>query len=131
LVCVGARNYLVAYNINLASKNVLAVKTIAGQIREIGGGLRGVKALGLYLQSQDCVQISMNLVEPEVTGPEKVYAKVQALAKGAGMEVKDRELIGVLPALVVQEAQQLSEAIDQKIKLLRTAAEEKKINENS
>lgn len=124
LVCVGARNYLTAYNVNLAGADLGIAKTIAGKIRESGGGLRGVKALGLYLKSRDCVQISMNLVEPEITGPEKVYARVKTLAKEAGMAVKDEELIGVLPALVIREAQKLSEDIEEIALLKKSDAQE-------
>ncbi|MDR1997632.1 MAG: glutamate formiminotransferase [Candidatus Margulisbacteria bacterium] len=136
LVCVGARGYLVAYNVNLAAPDLAAARTIAGQIRESGGGLRGVKALGLYLKSRGCAQVSMNLVEPEITGPEQVYARVKELAEGAGMEVQNEELIGVLPALVVREAQKLSEDIDAKIALLKKSGaaerpEENNSNENS
>jgi len=133
LVCVGARDYLIAYNINLAVADVSTAKMLAGKIRESGGGLRGVKALGLYLKSRGLAQVSMNLTEPEVTGPEKVYARVKTLAEEAGMLVQNEELVGVLPALVVREAQKLSEDIEAKIALLKKAgavekAEEEKHN---
>jgi glutamate formiminotransferase len=131
LVCVGARNYLVAYNVDLNTKDVNIARSIAGQIRESGGGLSGVKALGLYLESRGCAQVSMNLVTPETTGPETVYARVKFLAEGAGMEVKEDELIGVLPALVVREAQKLSDDIDEKIALLRQTSIAEKLEENN
>ena len=131
LVCVGARDYLVAYNVNLETTDLQIAKSIASRIRENGGGLRGVKALGLYLKSRGCVQISMNLVRPAETGPRKAYARVRQLAEGAGVTVKEEEQIGVLPALVVREAQQLSEDIEQKITLLKIAEKEKKTDENS
>ncbi|MDR2431086.1 MAG: glutamate formiminotransferase [Candidatus Margulisbacteria bacterium] len=117
LVCVGARDFLVAYNINLAGTDVQAASALAKRIRKEGS----VKALGFYLKSRGCVQISTNLVAPQVAGPEEVYASVKSLAEGAGMTVKEAELIGVLPALVVREAQKLSEDIE-KIELLENPA---------
>ncbi|GBR76057.1 glutamate formimidoyltransferase [Candidatus Termititenax persephonae] len=126
LVCVGARNYLVAYNVNLDTANVSVAQTIAGQIREQGGGLRGVKALGLYLQSRSCAQVSMNLVAPEIIGPREAYAKVKSLAEGVGVQVKEEELIGVLPEVVAQEARKLSADIDRKIALLKNMGEKAK-----
>jgi len=128
LVCVGARDFLVAYNVNLQTADVQVAKAIAGRIRENGGGLRGVKALGLFLETRGCVQVSMNLVKPNETGPNEVYTEVRQMAEGAGVTVKEEELIGVLPALVIREAQQLSDDIEKKIVLLKA---EEKINENS
>ncbi|MDR1453256.1 MAG: glutamate formiminotransferase [Candidatus Margulisbacteria bacterium] len=108
VVCVGARNYLVAYNIDLATQDAAIAKKIAGQIRERGGGLPGVKALGLYLASRGCAQVSLNLCAPELTGPEKVLAYVKNLAEGAGVKIKGTELIGLLPETVAREARKLA-----------------------
>jgi glutamate formiminotransferase len=108
LVCVGARNYLVAYNIDLAARDISVAKKIAGLVRERGGGLPGVKALGLYLASRDCAQVSLNLCAPELAGPEKVLAYVKNLAEGAGVKIKGTELIGLLPETVARAARQLA-----------------------
>ena len=89
---VGARKFLVAYNINLASSDLLLAKRIARKIRASSGGLPAVKALGLALASRGIVQVSMNLTDYEVTGIDQVYAAVAAEA-----EIEGSELIGLMP----------------------------------
>ncbi|MDR1113873.1 MAG: glutamate formiminotransferase [Candidatus Margulisbacteria bacterium] len=111
VVCVGARDYLVAYNIDLATADIAVAKKIADRVRERNSGLRGVKALGLYLVSRGCAQVSLNLCAPEITSPEKVLAYVKNLAEGAGVKIKGTELIGLLPETVAQEARQLAGAL--------------------
>ena len=111
VVCVGARNYLVAYNIDLEATDVAVAKKIAGRVRERNSGLRGVKALGLYLASRGCAQVSLNLCAPEIISPEKVLAYVKNLAEGAGVKIKGTELIGLLPETVMREARQLAGAL--------------------
>jgi glutamate formiminotransferase len=94
---IGARKFLIAYNINLRTRDVRAAQTIARKIRERDGGLPAVKALGLFLASRDCAQVSMNLVDHEVTGIPEVNAAVAAAAAALGIEILDHELIGLLP----------------------------------
>jgi glutamate formiminotransferase len=123
-VCLGARDFLVAYNVNLNSDDLAAAKAIAAAMREDKSGFVGVKALGLRLVSQHCVQVSMNVTEPTETPLEKIYQRVEELAKGAGMTVKTQEVIGVLPLKVIREAQKLSAEIDEQIKMLQEKKEE-------
>ena len=94
---VGARQFLIAYNVNLQSEDVHLARRIAGTIREKGGGLPGVKAMGLYLAEQRCAQVSMNLVDFTRTGIERVYGEIEKLAAEAGVEVRESELIGLMP----------------------------------
>lgn len=101
---VGARKFLIAYNINLATANLAVARQIAGRIRESGGGLRAVKALGLPLASSGLVQVSMNLVDFEVTPVEQVFQAVQEAAAALGVEVAESELIGLAPAAALDEA---------------------------
>ncbi|MDR2429276.1 MAG: glutamate formiminotransferase [Candidatus Margulisbacteria bacterium] len=108
VVCVGARNYLIAYNIDLAAADVAVAKKIASCVRERNSGLRGVKALGLYLASRGCAQVSLNLCAPELVGPEKVLAYIKNLAEGAGVKIRGTELIGLLPETVAREAWKLA-----------------------
>jgi glutamate formiminotransferase len=101
-VVVGARKFLIAYNINLKTADVGVAKAIAKKIRERDGGLKAVKALGLMLESQGCAQVSMNLVDHEVTGVEDVNRAVEREARALGVDVLGHELIGLLPEQVVR-----------------------------
>lgn len=96
-VVVGARKFLIAYNINLQTADVRVAQQIARRVRERDGGLKAVKALGLMLESRGCAQVSMNLVDHEVTGIEDVNRAVDKLAREMGVAVLEYELIGLLP----------------------------------
>lgn len=89
---VGARKFLVAYNINLASDDLALAQRIARKLRTSSGGLPAVKALGLRLESRGIVQVSMNLTDYEITGIDQVYTAVAAEAPVLGSE-----LIGLIP----------------------------------
>ena len=69
---VGAREPLVAYNINLISDDLRLARNIASQIREKGGGLKHVRAIGVILKSRGIAQVSINLTNCKET-PLKVY----------------------------------------------------------
>ena len=94
---VGARPFLIAYNINLESQDVGLAKRIASTIRERNGGLPRVQALGLYLEDLGCAQVSMNLLDHTVTPLWRVWETVGALATEAGVELRESELIGLAP----------------------------------
>ena len=96
-VVVGARKFLIAYNINLKTADVRVAQAIAAKIRQRDGGLPGVKALGLMLKSRGCAQVSMNLLDHEAIGVDGVNRAVEAEARALGVEVLDHELIGLLP----------------------------------
>lgn len=96
-VIVGARKFLVAYNINLQSDDLEVARSIARRIRESSGGFPGVKALGLPLASRGLVQVSMNLTDVDRTPIPVVYAEVQRLAAAQGIEIEESELIGLMP----------------------------------
>lgn len=96
---VGARKFLVAYNINLASNDLHLAKRIARKIRASSGGFPAVKALGLALASRGIVQVSMNLTDYEQTGIDQVYAAVAEEA-----EVLGSELIGLIPRAALPRA---------------------------
>ncbi len=96
-VIVGARKLLVAFNINLKSRDLALAKSIARQIRASGGGFPAVKALGLPLASRNLVQVSMNLTDFEQTPPRAVYTEVCRLAAQAGVAIEESELIGLIP----------------------------------
>lgn len=101
---VGARNILIAFNINLKTTNVAAAKIIAKRIRASGGGFPGLKAMGLPLLSRDLVQISMNITDIRAAPLHVVYSEVARLAAAEGVEVEESELIGLLPRTAVETA---------------------------
>ena len=94
---VGARKFLIAYNVNLQSSDLAAARAIAAQIRESSGGLPCVKALGLLLESRGIAQVSMNLTDFEVTPPARVFLAVRKAAAERNIEVAGSELIGLIP----------------------------------
>jgi glutamate formiminotransferase/glutamate formiminotransferase/formiminotetrahydrofolate cyclodeaminase len=94
---VGARQFLIAYNINLATTDVRVARTVARAIRESSGGMPCVKALGLYLAARKQAQVSMNLTDFEITPLAKVFSAVRDRARERGVEVAGSELIGLIP----------------------------------
>ena len=78
---VGARFFLIAYNVNLAGRDLALAKKIAKGLRESDGGLPGVQAAGFDLPEQGKVQVSMNLLDYRKTGMRRVFLKVKAKAK--------------------------------------------------
>ncbi len=94
---VGARPFLIAYNINLETPDVGLAKRIASQIRERGGGLPRVQAKGFYLEDLGCAQVSMNLLDFTVTPLWRVWEEVVRLAGADGVAVRESELIGLMP----------------------------------
>ncbi|MBV9676593.1 MAG: glutamate formimidoyltransferase [Acidobacteriaceae bacterium] len=96
-VIVGARKFLIAYNINLRTPDLGVAKAIAKRIRASSGGLPAVKALGLALPSRGIVQVSMNLTDFEQTPIHVVFLEVVRLAAEYGVEVEESELIGLMP----------------------------------
>ena len=96
---VGARKFLVAYNINLASQDLALAQRLARKIRASSGGFPAVKALGLALDSRGIVQVSINLIDYEQTGIDQVYAAVSSEA-----EVLGSELIGLIPRAALPQA---------------------------
>ena len=96
-VAVGARPFLIAYNINLASPDVELAKRIARRIRESGGGLPRVQANGFWIEELACAQVSMNLLDFRVTPMWKVWEMVYEEAAAEGVELRESELIGLAP----------------------------------
>ncbi len=102
-VAVGARPFLIAYNINLATDDLDLAKRIAGTVRERGGGLPRVQALGLFLEDLGCAQVSMNLLDHTVTPLWQVWETVSRLAAAEGVESSESELIGLAPLAALEE----------------------------
>ncbi|MEQ1633817.1 MAG: glutamate formimidoyltransferase [Planctomycetota bacterium] len=100
-VSVGARNFLIAYNINLKTREVQIAKDIAKAVREKDGGFKKVQAMGFFLEDKQCAQVSMNLLDFHVTSLRTVFDAVAARARDAGVEVLESELIGLAPAAAI------------------------------
>ncbi|HEX8939494.1 MAG TPA: glutamate formimidoyltransferase [Candidatus Limnocylindrales bacterium] len=96
-VAVGARPFLIAYNINLASPDLELARRIARRIRESGGGLPRVQANGFWIEELGCAQVSMNLLDFRVTSMWQVWEAVGAEAAEDGVELAESELIGLAP----------------------------------
>ena len=96
-IAVGARPFLIAFNVNLRTTDVLIARTIARSVRARHGGLPFVKALGFELSSRGLVQVSMNIVNYEVTGVTQAYEAVRREAERAGVEIVSAELVGLIP----------------------------------
>jgi glutamate formiminotransferase len=103
-VIVGARTFLIAFNINLRTEDVGVAREIARSIRASSGGLPAVKALGLALPSRGLVQVSMNLTDFQQTGLETVFETVARLAAERGVDVEESELIGLTPRAAMERA---------------------------
>jgi glutamate formiminotransferase len=96
-VAVGARPFLIAYNINLETRDLEIARDIARRVRERGGGLPRVQALGLDLAELSCVQVSMNLLDFSVTPMWRVWETVTQMAAVEGVAARESELIGLVP----------------------------------
>ena len=115
---IGARNFLVAYNINLNTSSVKDANTIAKAVRESGykqideagntkhtpGMLKFVKAIGWYIEEYGAAQVSMNLTDINVTPVHRVFEVVSTQANAIGLEVTGSELIGLIPLNALLEA---------------------------
>ncbi len=103
-VMVGARNFLIAYNINLTTPDAAISKQIAVRIRESSGGFRFVKAMGLHLPSVDRAQVSMNLTNFAAIPLDDLYTAVETEAARLGTAIAESELIGFIPRAAFEQS---------------------------
>ena len=97
-VAVGARNFLIAYNIDLDTSDVTIAKHIAKSMRESSGGLMNVQAKGLFLEDKQRAQVSMNILNFATTPLYRVFELVRMEAARYGVGIVNSELIGLAPA---------------------------------
>lgn len=100
-LAVGARKFLIAYNVNLATTDVAIAKHIAKAVREKDGGLPRVQAMGFTLEDKGQTQVSMNLLDFEVTSVRTVFDEVKRLADAAQVSIVESELVGLIPAAAI------------------------------
>lgn len=96
-VLVGVRPPLIALNVWLPDGTLTDARAIAARVRESGGGLPGVRALGLYLSEAGMAQVSMNIEDHRAAPPAVVIAAVRAEAERLGIPAGDAELVGLIP----------------------------------
>ncbi|MCI4670355.1 MAG: glutamate formimidoyltransferase [Bacteroidia bacterium] len=122
---IGARDFLIAYNINLNTDDSTKAEKIARLIRESGylkkengktqidpwgnplrvkGKFKGLKAIGWYMDEYSLAQVSMNITDRHAAPIHEVFEEVDALARKFGMRVTGSELIGLIPKKVLLEA---------------------------
>jgi glutamate formiminotransferase/formiminotetrahydrofolate cyclodeaminase len=99
---IGARPFLVAYNVYLDTRDVSIAKDIAKQIRTSSGGLPAVQASGFEVDG--FAQVSMNLLDIDITPPATVFGAIKALAGKRGVDVKKSEIVGLIPERAIMGA---------------------------
>lgn len=99
---IGARKFLIAYNVNLDTRDVKVAQKIAKLVREKDGGFEAVKAMGFEIKDQGCVQVSMNLCDFEKTNVDVVFEKIKKEAEKAGVRVLGSEIYGMVPQAALE-----------------------------
>jgi len=94
---IGAREFLIAFNVDFNSRNIKGAKDIAKRVREKTGGLKNVRALGFELKETNEVQVSMNLINFRETPIPQVFEFVKREGQARGMQISRSELIGMIP----------------------------------
>jgi glutamate formiminotransferase / 5-formyltetrahydrofolate cyclo-ligase len=97
-VAIGARPFLIAYNINLGTSDLAVADAIARSIRHISGGFRYCKAMGVILADRGIVQVSINMTNYKKTPLHRVFECVRSEAARYGVNVVGSEIVGLTPA---------------------------------
>jgi glutamate formiminotransferase/formiminotetrahydrofolate cyclodeaminase len=92
---IGARPFLVAFNVYLDTQDITIAKSIAKEIRSSSGGLPGVQASGFIVDG--LAQVSMNLLDIDITSPAVVFNAIKVRAEKRGVEVRRSEIVGLIP----------------------------------
>ncbi len=101
---IGAREPLIAYNVYLDTDELEVAQAIARAIRFSSGGLRFVKALGLFIEQRGLVQVSMNLTDYRRTPVHRVVEQIRREAQRYGISVISSELVGLIPRQALLDA---------------------------
>lgn len=96
-MAIGVRDYLIAFNINLATSDIDIARSIAKNIRETSGGLPGVRAIGINLKSRNIAQVSINVTDHRTTSLKAVFDEVDKWAKEYDAKIIGSELVGMIP----------------------------------
>ncbi len=101
---IGARKFLIAFNVNLGTNKVDIAKKIANNVRASGGGLCHVKGIGLSLKDRNLVQVSLNITDHKRNAVYRVLELVKMEAKQFGIQVVETELYGMAPASAIVDS---------------------------
>ncbi len=101
---IGARKFLIAFNVNLATRDVQVARSIAQAVRASGGGLCHVKGIGLSLEKQGSTQVSLNIVDYEKNALYRVLELIRMEAKRWGVSVAETEVYGMVPAAALLDS---------------------------
>ena len=100
---IGAREFLIAFNVDFKSEDLKSTKEIAKRTRERSGGLKNVRALGFNLSETKETQVSMNLVNYKDSPVPEIFEHVKREAQSRGLQVSRSELVGMIPLKAVEE----------------------------
>lgn len=111
-IAIGARPFLIAFNVNLRTRDVLVARKIARAVRARHGGLPFLKALGFELSTRGLAQVSMNIVNYEVTGITHAYDAVKREADQLGVEIAGCEIVGLVPEKALDRSAEYFEKLE-------------------
>jgi glutamate formiminotransferase len=95
VVCVGARDVLIAFNVSVRA-DMAVTRSIAASVRASNGGPPGVRALAIPI-AENLSQVSLNLTRPQLTGIDAVFAAIAEIAEASGVEIVGTEIVGLVP----------------------------------
>jgi len=112
-IAVGARKFLIAYNINLNTPDAAIAGDIARAIRTSSGGLPALKAMGMALASRGLAQVSMNLTDFERTSLQQVFEAVRREAGRHACAIAGSEIVGLIPQQALDTTAEYFHSLDQ------------------
>ena len=122
---IGARKFLIAWNVYLDKPDVTAARAIARDIRDSSGGMRGVKAMGALVHGR--AQVSMNITDFRIAPVSEVFAAIERKAAPHHVHVVDGELIGLIPEAAYEDGSQWVQQLkdfDPSLKILERRLEQ-------
>ena len=127
---IGARNFLIAFNLNLNTQDPAPARQIAARIRQSGGGIEGVKAIGWYMDNFRRAQVSCNITDFQRAPLHLVYKRAQQEAQKLGLTVTGSELVGLIPLeALLAVGRHLRPQEKSTATLVKVAAEKLNLNE--
>ena len=103
-IAIGARKFLIAFNVNLTTPDVRIADSIARKIRTSSGGLPALKAIGVHLPSRGLAQVAMNLTDFDQTGLSAAFTAVETEAARHGTGIESTEIVGLVPRRALDAA---------------------------